>query len=141
MASAAPVIRSPWARYVLTPPSDTRPSLIVQLCPEVTDDVLDDLRAAMRGEGCANGIAVDPERLVVLRDTYVAQGSETIAEDFRLDTSKLLPGAGDLDLRLERWLNLLAKSWPDAVPREQWAAPLFADVVPAAADTVIRRRT
>ena len=139
MSAAATTRLTPYTRFVLTPPEDTRPSLIVQLCPDVGAEVLADLRKSMLAQGCPNGLAVDDLRFVILRDSYGAMGPESIAEEAELETPKVIPGVGSLDVRLERWLEMLSKNWNAAVPREKWAAALLTDIVPAAAGTFVRR--
>lgn len=133
---------APRQRYLLMPPGDTRPSLLVELCPKVDERVLGEVRDAMVGLGCAHGLVLDADRCEVLRDTWEGTGAASIKVDVVLETPRLLPGAnGTLEGRLTRWLEALTKNWVGAVPREPWAAPLLADVVPAASGSTVCRTT
>lgn len=132
-------------RYLLTPPGDTRPSLLVELCPKVDDSVLREVREAMYGLSCANALVLDAEECRILHDTYDSMEPDSIKVDAVLETQRLL-SAGDtggraLEGRLERWLDALAKNWTAAIPREAWTKPLLSDVVPAAAGSLVRRTT
>jgi hypothetical protein len=127
-------------RYLLTPPDDTRPSLLVELCAKVDATVLGEVREAMHGLGCAHGLVLDALECEVLRDTYETTGPDSIKVDAVLETPRLLTSSSaTLEGKLVRWLDALTKNWTSAVPREPWAAPLLADVVPAAAGSVVRR--
>ncbi len=132
---------APRRRYLLTPPGDTRPSLLVELCPRVDEDVLREAREAMFGLGCGNGLVLDAKQCVILHDTFKSMDSGSIEQEpARLETPRLLGiGDGPIEQRLERWLNALATNWHDTVPHEAWVAPLLTDVVPAASGSLIRR--
>lgn len=132
---------TPRRRYLLTPPGDTRPSLIVELCPKIDDNVLQEARDVMFGRGCANGLVLDENECVILRDSFMSMDASSIeVEPSRLNTRLLLGETeGPLEQRLERWMNALATNWHEAVPREPWAAPLIMDVVPAASGSLVRR--
>jgi hypothetical protein len=134
---------APHVRYLLTPPGDTRPSLLVELCPKVDEPALRRVANAMHGLGCANALVLDQERGVLLRDTYATMGPDSIEpEPAVFETRKLLGAEADpLEQRLERWLAELSDNWHAAVPREEWTAPLLTDVVPAASGAVVRRVT
>ncbi len=64
-------------RYLLTPPGDTRPSVLVELCPGVDETVLQEVREAMFGAGCIN---VGPIELRLERwlDTLVMDWRESV---------------------------------------------------------------
>jgi hypothetical protein len=127
-------------RYLLTPPGDSRPSLLVDVVDAVDDAAIARAREAMFDRGCAHGLVIDPRRCVILRDTFESISSSSIERESELETAKLLnrPG-GDLADRVERWLVALAGNWGEALPREDWVAPLLTDVVPAAAGSVVHR--
>jgi hypothetical protein len=118
---------APHIRYLMTPPGDTRPSLLVELCPKVDEASLRRVAETMYG--------------VLLRDTYASMGPESIKEEPAvLDTGKLLgAGADPIEQRLERWLGALSTDWHAAVPREDWTSALLTDIVPAASGAVVRR--
>ncbi|HRI65314.1 MAG TPA: hypothetical protein PK156_13790 [Polyangium sp.] len=132
---------TPRRRYLLSPPGETRPSLIVELCPQVNETVLQEVRDVMFGRGCANGLVVDDEQCVILRDSFMSMDATSIEEDpNKLETHRLLGDSPDsLEYRLERWMNALVTNWHEAVPPEPWAAPLIMDVVPAASGSLVRR--
>lgn len=132
---------APHIRYLMTPPGDTRPSLLVELCPKVDEASLRRVAETMYGLGCANALVLDHERGVLLRDTYASMGPESIKEEPAvLDTGKLLgAGADPIEQRLERWLGALSTDWHAAVPREDWTSALLTDIVPAASGAVVRR--
>jgi hypothetical protein len=140
---AHPTEEAPHVRYLLTPPGDTRPLLLVELCPKVDEPALQDVAKAMYGLSCAHGLVLDEERGVLLRDTYATIGPDSIEpEPAVLETSKLLgAGAEPLEQRLERWLAELSANGQAAVPHEEWTEPLLAEVVPAASGAEVRRVT
>lgn len=133
--------RAPRRRYLLTPPGDTRPSLLVELCPKVDDAVLAQVREAMFGLGCGNGLVLDAQECVILHDTFRSTGPDSIElEPTRLETPRLLGVSGEpIEQRLERWLHGLATNWHGTVPRDAWATALLTDVVPAASGSLVRR--
>jgi hypothetical protein len=133
--------QEPRLRYLLTPPGDTRPSLLVELCPRVDEGVLSDVRQVMYGLGCASALVLDSERCFILRDTYASTGPDAIVvEKAEIETQRLLgAGGGSLEGRLERWHNALTTNWNAAIPREAWTAPLLTDVVPAASGSLVHR--
>ncbi len=138
----AQVSEAPRRRYLLTPPGETRPSLLVELCPEVDETVLQEVREAMFGLGCGNGLVLDAERCLILHDTYQSiEDSRSIeVEPASLDTQRLLgANGGSIEQRLERWLNALTTNWHDSIPHETWTAPLLTDVIPAASGSLVRR--
>ena len=127
-------------RYLLTPPTDNRPSLLVDLVETVDEGSISSAREAMFGLGCAHGLVLDPKRCVILRDTYASMDSASIQpEPDELETQRLLRVSGDLADHLERWLRSLAANWHSTLPTESWIAPLLTDVVPAAAGSTVYR--
>jgi hypothetical protein len=127
-------------RYLLTPPDDTRPSLLVELCAKVDEGVVDEVRQVMFGLGCAHGLVLDARDCDVLRDTFETTGPDSIKIEGVLETARLLAnGSGTLENRLWRWLDGLTKSWMSVIPHKPWARLLLADVVPAAAGSTIHR--
>lgn len=136
-----PPATTPRRRYLLSPPSETRPSLLVELCPSIDETVLDEVRAAMLGLGCSNGLVLDAEQCLILHDTFTSTDPSSIEVDpSRLETARLLDTtSAPIEQRLERWLNVLVTNWRESVPHEAWTAPLLTDVVPAAAGSQVRR--
>ncbi|MGK3999970.1 hypothetical protein [Sorangium sp. So ce1024] len=133
--------RPPRRRYLLTPPGDTRPSLLVELCPSIDDTVLREVREAMFGLGCGNGLVLDAEQCVILHDSFASMDPGAIEQEpTTLETARLIGASGGpIEQRLERWLNALATNWQSTLPREEWSAPLLTDVVPAASGSIVRR--
>lgn len=136
-----PSATTPRRRYLLSPPSETRPSLLVELCPSIDETVLDEVRAAMLGLGCSNGLVLDAEQCLILHDTFASMDPSSIEVDpSKLETARLLGAtSAPIEQRLERWLNALVTNWRESVPHEAWSAPLLTDVVPAAAGSQVRR--
>ena len=132
---------APRQRYLLIPPGETRPSLLVELCPKVDESVFHEVKQAMFGLGCGNALVLDTERCFILRDTFQTMDAHSIeVEPVSLETQKLLDLSGDpVAQRLERWLNALATNWHNSIPREAWTAPLLSDVVPAASGSLVRK--
>ena len=106
-------------RFVLTPPSKTRPSMVVYTCDGINDVEIRRLRDDMFGVGCANGLLFDRERCVIFRDTFSSMTPESIAiEGDSASTQAVLAnaGAGPLDARVGRWLEMLSSNWNTALP-------------------------
>ena len=135
-----PPVTTPRRRYLLSPPGETRPSLLVELCPRVDETVLNEVRAAMLGLGCSNGLVLDAEQCLILHDTFSSMDPASIEVDpSTLETARLLDTtSAPIEQRLERWLNTLVTNWRESVPHEAWSAPLLTDVVPAAAGSTVR---
>jgi len=132
-------------RYLLSHPSESRPSLVVDTCEQIEAADIDRLRRELFGLGCPNGILFDPQRCVILRDTFASMSEESIqVEHADLSTDVVLAplGAGNvgsLDARVGRWLELLSAQWDSALPDEPTvAAPFIADIVPAASGSIVR---
>ena len=97
-------------RYVVTHPSETRPSLIVRTCPAIRDEDIERLRDDMFGAGCSNGLLFDATRCAILRDTFESMSRDAIVvEAGEAETDKVLTnaGAGSLDERVRRWLEMM----------------------------------
>ena len=135
-----PSASTPRRRYLLSPPGETRPSLLVDLCPRVDETVLNEVRSAMLSVGCSNGLVLDAEQCLILHDTFSSMDPSSIEVDpSTLETARLLDTtSAPIEQRLERWLNTLVTNWRESVPHEAWATPLLTDVVPAAAGSVVR---
>ena len=126
-------------RFLLTPSAESRPSLLVELYPSIGPGALKETREKMLGIGCAHALVLDPERCVILRDTFASMDVSSIENAASLRTADLLANeTGALDVRLEHWLNSLARNWHQALPHEPWIAVLLEDVVPAAAGAIVR---
>ena len=135
-----PSATTPRRRYLFSPPGETRPSLLVELCPRVDETVLNEVRAAMLGLGCSNSLVLDAEQCLILHDTFASMDPSSIDVDpSTLETARLLGAtSAPIEQRLERWLNALVTNWSESVPHEAWATPLLTDVVPAAAGSLVR---
>jgi hypothetical protein len=128
-------------RFLVTHPSETRPSLLVHTCAAVNEAEVNRMRDAMFGLGCANGLLFDREQCVLLRDTFSSRAPASIlAEGAPLRTDDVLAnaGSGSLDARVTRWLEMLSTNWNSALPIDgAIAAPFLADVVPAASGSTV----
>jgi hypothetical protein len=128
-------------RFLLTHPSETRPSLVVDTCPAIEDATVERLRTDLHGLGCPNGLLFDAERCVILRDTYSSMSADSIiveAEQPATDAVLAKAGPGTLDERVAGWLEMLSVRWDSALPLEPAvAAPFIADIVPAASGSML----
>src|SRR5664280_1784893 len=126
-------------RFLLVPPNNTRPSLIVETHEQVTELEEQRLSADMYKISCANGILFDNTNCVVLRDALDDMGPQSVRVDLRLQTSAVLSlvRGSSLNERVQTWLSLLSVSWNHAIPTDEAVASLIYDVVPAAAGTSI----
>jgi hypothetical protein len=128
-------------RFLLTHPSETRPSLVVDTHPAIDDGAIERLRADLHGLGCPNGLLFDAERCVILRDTYSSMSADSIVvEPEQPGTDAVLAkvGPGALDERVASWLEMLSARWDSALPLEPAvAAPFIADIVPAASGSML----
>lgn len=92
---------------------------------------------------CASGLLFDEKECVVLRDSFNEMSVASILEEVRIPTGALLStlgahNAGSLDVRVGRWLELLAHSWHAAIPLDnERAQELVYDVVPAASGATV----
>jgi hypothetical protein len=129
-------------RFLLTHPSETRPSLVVDTFVVIDDTAVERLRVDLHGLGCPNGLLFDPERCIILRDTYASMNADSIVvvENEHSETDAVLAkaGPGTLDERVARWLEMLSGHWDSALPLEPGvAAPFIADIVPAASGSML----
>lgn len=128
-------------RFLLTPPSETRPSLVVETCTAIDDLIVQRLRDDLHGFGCPNGLLFDAQRCVILRDSYGTMGPESIqVEPDSPSTNAVLANVapGTLDERVARWLEMLSSRWDTALPLEAAvAAPFITDIVPAASGSML----
>jgi hypothetical protein len=131
-------------QFVLTHPSETRPGLLVRTCAAINDGEVRQLREAMFGLGCANGLLFDRERCVILRDSFASMAPESIVqEDETPATDAVLAkaGGGSLDARVGRWLQMMSANWNSALPIEPaTAAPFIADIVPAVSGSIVNAK-
>ena len=97
----------------------------------------------MLGLGCPNGLLFDPDECLILRDTYSSLEVDSLEEDGRVATDRLLarvraPGR-TIDQRVLDWLQSMAASWNTALPLDgDVAAPFITDIVPAVSGSYIR---
>lgn len=129
-------------RIVLSPDGDPRPSLMVHVVGRVDDVALTRLRRDMHRSSCAHGLAIDPERVHILRDTFRDMTEASIVEEpEHIETARLVGGGitSNLGDAIVVWLSRLANRWDETLPREAWVAPLLTDVVSAASGSVVRR--
>jgi hypothetical protein len=128
-------------RFVLTHPSETRPSLVVITCAEINDQEVRRLREDMFGLGCANGLLFDAHNCVILRDSFASMSPDSIVAEgtpVRTDAVLAKAGGGSLDVRVNRWLEMMSANWNSALPLEPaTAAPFIMDVVPAASGSMV----
>ena len=123
-------------RIVLALPS-TRPSVMVDIHSTFSVQQVQDLKQTMYLQRCANGLIFSPEQCLVLRDTFLETGSESIQVEKTLRTDDVLDlvHADKLEDRVTTWLALLSSSWSHALSTKKSVETLFNDIVPAAAGT------
>ena len=123
-------------RIVLALPS-TRPSVMVDIHSTFSEQQVQDLKQTMYLQRCANGLIFSPEQCLVLRDTFLDRGSESIQVENTLRTDDVLDlvHADKLEDRVTTWLALLSSSWSHALSTKKSVETLFYDIVPAAAGT------
>lgn len=129
--------------FVATHPPDPRPALVVETTTRIDEPAIDRLKQRMLGFGCPNGLLFDPNECLILRDTYSSLDADSLAEDGRIATDRLLvrvPGrGGSLEQRVLNWLQSMAASWNTALPLDgETAAPFITDVVPALSGSHLR---
>lgn len=128
-------------RFFVVPEGGSRPSLVV----DVVDSSLDAaeqgrFKETLFGLGCPNGLLFDADDCVLFRDTFSSLVADSIVVETALKTEVVLAraGAGELGARVARWLALLTERWSEALPEAPAdAAPLIADVVPAASGSLV----
>jgi hypothetical protein len=129
-------------KFVLVPPGEMRPSLLVEVVAEVNEQVIAELRQEMLRNRCSNAMAIDALLVHLLHDSYRSLDASSIDDEAQIDTSRLLGAASpsaSLEARVEQWLQRLAARWDDTLPRESWAAPLLMDIVPAVSGSAVQR--
>ncbi|WP_104981635.1 hypothetical protein [Sorangium cellulosum] len=129
--------------FLVTHPPDPRPALVVETTGRIDADAIDRLKQRMFGFGCSNGLLFDAVECVILRDTYSSLGIDSLEEDGRVPTERLLAlvhGTGrTIDQRVLDWLQSMAASWNTALPLDSdVAAPFITDIVPAVSGSYIR---
>lgn len=97
----------------------------------------------MLGLGCPNGLLFDANECLVLHDTYSSLEIDSLQEDGRVATNRLLElipaNVRTLDERVLNWLHAMASSWNTALPLDgDVAAPFITDIVPAVSGSNIR---
>jgi hypothetical protein len=129
--------------FLVNHPSDPRPALVVETTARIDAGVIDHLKQRMLGLGCPNGLLFDPDECLILRDTYSSLEVDSLEEDGRVETDRLLarvraPGR-TIDQRVLDWLQSMAASWNTALPLDgDIAAPFITDIVPAVSGSYIR---
>jgi len=141
VASFQPPVPSYWVpgrRFLLAPPSDYRPHLVVETRPEIDDDDIQETKQFLFGIGCHVGVLLDVDRCVILRDSFApVNDPSTIEVAAELMTGEVLagyaPNRASLDDDVERWLQHLVTGWRAALPRDRRIIAAFLeDVAPAA---------
>jgi hypothetical protein len=97
----------------------------------------------MLGLGCPNALLFDERECLILHDTYSSLDVDSLKEDGRLPTDRVLAFVHTpdraLDERVLSWLELMATSWNTALPSDgDMAAPFITDIVPAVSGSNIR---
>lgn len=96
---------------------------------------IDRLKQRMLGFGCPNGLLFDTNECLILHDTYSSLDADSLEEDGRVETDRLLArvrGRGSIEQRVLNWLQSMAASWNTALPLDgDMAAPFITDIVPA----------
>ncbi len=129
--------------FLINHPPDPRPALVVETTARIDAGVIDRLKQRMLGLGCPNGLLFDPDECLILRDTYSSLEVDSLEEDGRVATNRLLarvraPGR-TIDQRVLDWLQSMAASWNTALPLDgDVAAPFITDIVPAVSGSYIR---
>jgi len=129
--------------FFVVHPSDPRPALVVETTARVDAGEIDRLKQRMLGLGCPNGLLFDADECVILHDTYSSLEVDSLEEDGRVSTDRLLsrvraPGR-TLEQRVLDWLQSMSASWNTALPIDgDVAAPFITDIVPAISGSYIR---
>lgn len=130
-------------RFTLTHGSESRPVLIAETCENADEHAIASFRKFLFDVSCPNGLLFDRHFCHIFRDQFSSMDEGSIVVEQKLPADAVLnaPGTeqpGSLDQRVERWLRVLTTRWGDALPREpELAAPLIADIVPAASGSVV----
>ncbi len=128
---------------VATHPPDPRPALVIETTARIDAGAIDRLKQRMVGFGCPSGLLFDPDECLILRDTYSSLDADSLAEDGRVATDRLLARVrvrgGSLEQHVIDWLRSMAASWYTALPLEnEMAAPFVTDIVPALSGSHLR---
>lgn len=128
----------------MTPPGGSRPTLVVDTRPNIDEAAIAELRADLHGYACPNGILFDDRRCLILRDTFDSLDESSIIVEKQLSTSDVLGRLGAVDegrpleVRVERWLEMLSASWDQALSLEpEVSGPFLSDIVGAAAGSTV----
>lgn len=129
--------------FFVTHPPDPRPALVVQTTSSIDANAIDELKQRMFGLRCPSGLIFDETTCVVLHDTYTSLGIESLREDGRVSTDKLLTRVHatgrTIDQRVFDWLQSMSSSWDAALPEaSDVAAPFITDIVPAVSGSFVR---
>src|ERR1700733_12654018 len=76
--------------FLVTHPPDPRPALVVETTTGIDAGVIDRLKQRMLGLGCPNGLLFDADTCVILHDTYISLDLDSLEEDGRVPTDRLL---------------------------------------------------
>jgi len=122
--------------FIVTHPPDPRPALFVETTARVEAGVIHRLKQRMLGSGCPNGLLFDESECVILHDTYRSLGEDSLEEDGRVSTDRLLSRVRargrTIDQRVLDWLQSMSASWNTALPVDgDVAAAFITDIVPA----------
>jgi hypothetical protein len=133
-----------WIMLVfVTHPPDPRPALVVETTERIDTGAVERLKQRMFGLGCPNGLLFDADDCVIVRDTYTSLGADSLKEEGRVPTERLLSRdrarGRTMDERVLDWLRSMASSWNNALPLDgDVAAPFITDIVPAVSGSNIR---
>ncbi|HEX3852013.1 MAG TPA: hypothetical protein VGF76_24580 [Polyangiaceae bacterium] len=85
-------------------------------------------------------LVIDAQIMHVLRDTFSSEGPDSIVVEAAIESALLFGTAGGpLDPRVLQWLERMSVNWSETLPRADWVAPLFYDIVPATTGSNIQR--
>lgn len=122
-------------RFLVKTPPDPRPTLVVDLVEQVDAATMDAFKNVLVRLGCPHGLLFDVQECVILRDSYTSLNADSLEEEGRVPTDRLLAGIATgrpLDARVLAWLRSMASSWNETLPAEaELAAPFITDIVPA----------
>jgi hypothetical protein len=129
--------------FFVNHPPDPRPALVVETTTRIDGGVIDRLKQRMLGLGCPNGLLFDADNCVLLHDTYSSLEVDSLQEDRRVPTARVLArvpaSSRTLDQQVLDWLQSMAASWNTALPLDgDIAAPFITDIVPAVSGSNIR---
>jgi len=131
-------------RFLVIPERDYRPSLIVDVVPDASDEaVRNRFREDLYDKGTSTGILFDANTCVLFHDTFSDMSPESIAIVSAVSTTTALArvDGGRLEERVKSWLTLLTERWHDALPAGDDGAPFIMNVVPAASGSTVRMVT